>query len=179
MAPFRTPRQLQQPPPADPREDAELERRRAQRVAIPPEQGPRGPLRHPPLVREQQRVVRLRYLRLGGGIDERIAIGCLVGIRLMRLRGCDHRGRLQCRQLAHRDRRPAVAHLNPEDRVARGRERGDQRCDVSSGTREPQLLERPVESREIDRKSTRLNSSHLVISYAVFCLKKKKKEKPY
>src|SRR5438034_6506389 len=28
----------------------------------------------------------------------------------------------------------------------------------------------------IDRKSTRLNSSHTVISYAVFCLKKKKKE---
>src|ERR1039457_6014043 len=27
--------------------------------------------------------------------------------------------------------------------------------------------------KEIDRKSTRLNSSHLVISYAVFCLKKK------
>src|SRR5256885_5851999 len=29
--------------------------------------------------------------------------------------------------------------------------------------------------KETDRKSTRLNSSHLVISYAVFCLKKKKK----
>src|SRR2546426_2590793 len=29
---------------------------------------------------------------------------------------------------------------------------------------------------EGDRKSTRLNSSHLVISYAVFCLKKKKKK---
>src|SRR2546426_4618079 len=29
----------------------------------------------------------------------------------------------------------------------------------------------------IDRKSTRLNSSHLVISYAVFCLKKKKKDR--
>src|SRR5947207_5222880 len=28
-----------------------------------------------------------------------------------------------------------------------------------------------------DRKSTRLNSSHTVISYAVFCLKKKKKQK--
>src|SRR5690606_42051098 len=28
-----------------------------------------------------------------------------------------------------------------------------------------------------DRKSTRLNSSHVKISYAVFCLKKKKKEK--
>src|SRR5256885_2608317 len=31
------------------------------------------------------------------------------------------------------------------------------------------------EWHERDRKSTRLNSSHLVISYAVFCLKKKKK----
>src|SRR5687768_17683656 len=30
----------------------------------------------------------------------------------------------------------------------------------------------------IDRKSTRLNSSHGYISYAVFCLKKKKKKKP-
>src|SRR5256885_3251646 len=29
-----------------------------------------------------------------------------------------------------------------------------------------------------DRKSTRLNSSHLVISYAVFCLKKKNQERP-
>src|SRR2546426_7076993 len=31
--------------------------------------------------------------------------------------------------------------------------------------------------RPSDRKSTRLNSSHLVISYAVFCLKKKKRER--
>src|SRR5436190_4698367 len=39
----------------------------------------------------------------------------------------------------------------------------------------------PVEPRRFgpapDRKSTRLNSSHTVISYAVFCLKKKKKNK--
>src|SRR3712207_7610708 len=40
---------------------------------------------------------------------------------------------------------------------------------------------RPLEGREVgrdaalDRKSTRLNSSHANISYAVFCLKKKKK----
>src|SRR5256885_7012771 len=37
----------------------------------------------------------------------------------------------------------------------------------------------PREDRERyvrDRKSTRLNSSHLVISYAVFCLKKKKRK---
>src|SRR5205807_6525338 len=32
------------------------------------------------------------------------------------------------------------------------------------------------EVEQIDRKSTRLNSSHLVISYAVFCLKKKIKK---
>src|SRR2546426_4695630 len=32
-----------------------------------------------------------------------------------------------------------------------------------------------VDRHARDRKSTRLNSSHLVISYAVFCLKKKKK----
>src|SRR5438874_5998131 len=32
-------------------------------------------------------------------------------------------------------------------------------------------------SRQLDRKSTRLNSSHVEISYAVFCLKKKKKNK--
>src|SRR2546426_9369028 len=31
-------------------------------------------------------------------------------------------------------------------------------------------------NQDVDRKSTRLNSSHLVISYAVFCLKKKKKK---
>src|SRR5204862_4819733 len=32
-------------------------------------------------------------------------------------------------------------------------------------------------ARPVDRKSTRLNSSHVEISYAVFCLKKKKKTK--
>src|SRR3712207_8858193 len=46
----------------------------------------------------------------------------------------------------------------------------------------PNLVERPRlhealdrgEERKLDRKSTRLNSSHANISYAVFCLKKKK-----
>src|SRR5690625_6035640 len=32
-----------------------------------------------------------------------------------------------------------------------------------------------IVARRLDRKSTRLNSSHVAISYAVFCLKKKKK----
>src|SRR5258708_34770543 len=36
-----------------------------------------------------------------------------------------------------------------------------------------ELLERPLRHRAPDRKSTRLNSSHQIISYAVFCLKKK------
>src|SRR2546426_5580199 len=38
-----------------------------------------------------------------------------------------------------------------------------------------ELIARAIHNR--DRKSTRLNSSHLVISYAVFCLKKKKNDK--
>src|SRR5205807_7745505 len=39
------------------------------------------------------------------------------------------------------------------------------------------LPRKPKRFSRLDRKSTRLNSSHLVISYAVFCLKKKKKIK--
>src|SRR5258705_4361041 len=42
--------------------------------------------------------------------------------------------------------------------------------------REKQKLRPHVRFRQADRKSTRLNSSHLGISYAVFCLKKKKKK---
>src|SRR5437773_7100377 len=34
-------------------------------------------------------------------------------------------------------------------------------------------------AQQQDRKSTRLNSSHITISYAVFCLKKKKKKKEF
>src|SRR5256885_4582617 len=44
------------------------------------------------------------------------------------------------------------------------------RIEISNGGRD---AHRYILSQ--DRKSTRLNSSHLVISYAVFCLKKKKK----
>src|SRR5256885_9867985 len=43
-------------------------------------------------------------------------------------------------------------------------------CIWSSGRSQPHR------SPHLDRKSTRLNSSHLVISYAVFCLKKKTNE---
>src|SRR5258708_11745855 len=37
--------------------------------------------------------------------------------------------------------------------------------------------DRNAEPRTLDRKSTRLNSSHQIISYAVFCLKKKKEKR--
>src|SRR2546421_4265501 len=40
-----------------------------------------------------------------------------------------------------------------------------------------ELLAKQGEEDHLDRKSTRLNSSHDQISYAVFCLKKKKKQK--
>src|SRR2546426_5327309 len=78
--------------------------------------------------------------------------------------------------------RSEVAALVDADR---DHDRGVQDADGQQGAlfprRQPRHA-RPGASRcassnasRIDRKSTRLNSSHLVISYAVFCLKKKKK----
>src|SRR2546426_8513762 len=67
---------------------------------------------------------------------------------------------------------PARGDVAPVLALARQRNRGPG----------PQRVRAPVhvanpERPRADRKSTRLNSSHLVISYAVFCLKKKKKKK--
>src|SRR5256885_15397636 len=50
--------------------------------------------------------------------------------------------------------------------------RGDR--DVARRPRLHAAQPRLADGGALDRKSTRLNSSHLVISYAVFCLKKKK-----
>src|SRR5690606_36331900 len=46
---------------------------------------------------------------------------------------------------------------------------------ITSGTRSALFNSKSTETdqRDLDRKSTRLNSSHVKISYAVFCLKKK------
>src|SRR5256885_7914361 len=53
---------------------------------------------------------------------------------------------------------------------------GESGCGKSTVGRVILRLTEPTAGAVIlDRKSTRLNSSHLVISYAVFCLKKKKK----
>src|SRR5204863_9118167 len=47
-------------------------------------------------------------------------------------------------------------------------------CDLLSSTPRQIALQRALGYATPDRKSTRLNSSHVEISYAVFCLKKKK-----
>src|SRR2546426_7220484 len=47
-------------------------------------------------------------------------------------------------------------------------------CRKNSESNRIQSRRKLKKATEADRKSTRLNSSHLVISYAVFCLKKKK-----
>src|SRR3989475_3573110 len=48
-------------------------------------------------------------------------------------------------------------------------------CLITSTAKRPSII--PSLSQKRDRKSTRLNSSHSQISYAVFCLKKKKNNK--
>src|SRR5690625_5374053 len=49
---------------------------------------------------------------------------------------------------------------------------------IATPKKDHRFLRKKLKQKNIeDRKSTRLNSSHVAISYAVFCLKKKKKEK--
>src|SRR5258707_2695241 len=50
----------------------------------------------------------------------------------------------------------------------------DKNCRREGGHRQQQQQGCCTDGPEVDRKSTRLNSSHANISYAVFCLKKKK-----
>src|SRR5256885_8992886 len=72
-----------------------------------------------------------------------------------------------------------------EDGIRDYKVTGVQTCALPISLGRVKMLEEPVRTnwparrsrstiRLRDRKSTRLNSSHLVISYAVFCLKKKK-----
>src|SRR5438874_9312697 len=55
--------------------------------------------------------------------------------------------------------------------------RGDARPVVPLAPARSRRARRRAHLRGRDRKSTRLNSSHVEISYAVFCLKKKKKQR--
>src|SRR5437773_9751132 len=74
---------------------------------------------------------------------------------------------------------PTAATLFPYTTLFRSRlrGRGDLRRDRAAGVdqqcRDPAGRRRVQGHDDRDRKSTRLNSSHITISYAVFCLKKK------
>src|SRR5437870_9982691 len=68
----------------------------------------------------------------------------------------------QQRRCQEADRQNSNGHLKPYGRRLNRWRR-----------KRPRLINEKVR----DRKSTRLNSSHVAISYAVFCLKKKKKKK--
>src|SRR5207244_13303657 len=72
-------------------------------------------------------------------------------------------------------RRPPRSTLFPYTTLFRSRGSGSRRFRGWAGGRRSRWCCRPRRLR--DRKSTRLNSSHQIISYAVFCLKKKKKKK--
>src|SRR5207244_13240701 len=61
----------------------------------------------------------------------------------------------------------------PAERAVSARARASSRAELAARTREAASWPARM-VRAIDRKSTRLNSSHQIISYAVFCLKKKK-----
>src|SRR3712207_6859539 len=79
------------------------------------------------------------------------------------------------RSVADRGPHSERAHPGPDQEIGAGLGRGVRAGRVvRRGLGEPL---RVVQRQVTDRKSTRLNSSHANISYAVFCLKKKKNKK--
>src|SRR2546430_11319750 len=75
-------------------------------------------------------------------------------------------------------RRPPRSTLFPYTTLFRSKKMGDARLAAVKLGLSPRWKNAGWTKRrwEVDRKSTRLNSSHSQISYAVFCLKKKTKE---
>src|SRR5476649_2096398 len=69
-------------------------------------------------------------------------------------------------------RRPPRSTLFPYTTLFRSQRQGRDHCPLPHAQAAPGYL-------HADRKSTRLNSSHTVTSYAVFCLKKKKSRPPW
>src|SRR5689334_23573346 len=88
-------------------------------------------------------------------------------------------------------RRPPRSTLFPYTTLFRSCESEDDACHQRDSEREREHarvgceierqrhVHRQIDATQQDRKSTRLNSSHSSISYAVFCLKKKKKNNKY
>src|SRR5690606_40455795 len=93
--------------------------------------------------------------------------------------GRPHRGRPAHREVAVPRARKTCSVPGCPEIVDRGRCQGHRReAEQRRGNRHARGYGREHERRfrEGDRKSTRLNSSHVKISYAVFCLKKKTRE---
>src|SRR5439155_14677229 len=95
--------------------------------------------------------------------------------RLLDLRAGEEGGAGAEQMPAHVETRNAQAPVCvPREKLAQKEKRnGEQKGGKERGERSPLQNQTPIQSL-IDRKSTRLNSSHVAISYAVFCLKKKK-----
>src|SRR2546429_2471090 len=72
-------------------------------------------------------------------------------------------------------RRPPRSTLFPYTTLFRSHLRGGQLCAAECVNSPGEFMA----ARKADRKSTRLNSSHGYISYAVFCLKKKNNQSPH
>src|SRR6266511_1237478 len=70
-----------------------------------------------------------------------------------------------------------LAHINDKARVSPPHDHGASWAIYGQATHYTDMIEWEREDDGSDRKSTRLNSSHVKISYAVFCLKKNKKKK--
>src|SRR5699024_11461515 len=72
----------------------------------------------------------------------------------------------------------SFSYRSPKSRSSRVsqlvKKKGESICPLSRQSPPPVPMNRVSSTKSRDRKSTRLNSSHVSISYAVFCLKKKK-----
>src|SRR5438309_11858378 len=105
----------------------------------------------------------------------------LHAVRVAELEAREHRERAPRRSLRKRGTRPEVAgaldgEIHADLALARlGAEVGErEQPGVAAQGQFEHEPACPANDRGLDRKSTRLNSSHSSISYAVFCLKKKK-----
>src|SRR5439155_16265975 len=129
-------------------------------------------------VRAPRRVERpheaLRHIDKEGETGERAHGGALPGaLQPERQRECKERHESEQR---NREVRPERAEPRRNDRRQLGGARRRDREEVLVPRQEQRAREkvgRSTEGDDRDRKSTRLNSSHVAISYAVFCLKKK------
>src|SRR2546422_5833592 len=83
------------------------------------------------------------------------------------------------RPMANKGRSDSVKRPIRSTRPDMNSEQYRRKAKRSAGRCLRKALTKEVSGLSRDRKSTRLNSSHGYISYAVFCLKKKKKKKSY